>query len=394
MDDRPPDPETTAVPPAIPPPPLAGPPPIISAPPLPPRGGGNAVWKALALIFIALFILSFFVRFLGIYRGSFTGGHATSDHPRSLDEVVLQRTNSDNKIAVITVDGVISSGESAEREMNLVEYIDEQLKAAEHDSDVKAVILKVDSPGGEVLASDEINHSLVKFQDRSHKPVIASMQGMAASGGYYISAPCRWIVANELTLTGSIGVIMHGYNYRHLMDKIGIRPHVFKSGRFKDMFSGESEPDTDQLSPEERKNRAEEDRMMQTLIDETFSKFKEVVQSGRERAAKDNNGRGKALASDWQDLADGRVLSGKEAFRYGFVDELGDFDTAVQRAQNLANISSASLVAYRTPFDLGSVLSHIFGKTETPALKVDLGVDLPRLQAGRPYFIAPMSVLH
>jgi protease-4 len=201
-------------------------------------------------------------------------------------------------------------------------------------------------------------------------------------------------VANELTLTGSIGVIMHGYNYRHLMDKIGIRPHVFKSGQYKDMFSGESEPDEDLLSPEDKKVRVEEDRMMQTLIDETFNKFKEVVKNGRERAARENNGHGKSLANDWQNYADGRVFSGKEALQRGFVDELGDLDTAVQRAQNLANVSSANLVAYRLPFDLGSVLSHIFGKAGTPALKVDLGVDLPRLQAGRPYFIAPMTVLH
>jgi protease-4 len=399
MDDRPPVQETVSAPPALPPlPPPLGPPPIISAPPPPPRGRGNAVWKALALIFITLFVFSFLVRFLGVSRGFSHGVMAsnrlTSDRSRALEEVVLQRTNSDNKIAVVEVDGVISSGNSDRSDLSMVDYINEQLKAAERDSDVKAVILKVDSPGGEVLASDEINHLLVKFQDQSHKPVIASMQGMAASGGYYISVPCRWIVANELTLTGSIGVIMHGYNYRHLMDKIGIRPHVFKSGRFKDMFSGESEPDEDRLSPEDRKIRAEEDRMMQTLIDETFDKFKDVVKTGRERAAKENNGRGKSLVNDWQDYADGRVLSGKEALKCGFVDELGDFDAAVQRAQNLGKISSANLVAYRLPFDLGSVLSHIFGKAETPALKVDFGVDLPRLQAGRPYFIAPMTVLH
>ena len=385
------------MPPALPPPPL-GPPPIISAPPPPPRGRGNAVWKAIALIFITLFILSFSAHFLGVSRslsrGVIAGGRMTTDRSRALEEVILQRTNSDNKIAIIEVEGVISSGCSDRSEMNLVDYINEQLKAAEHDSDVKAVILKVDSPGGEVLASDEINHLLVKFQDHSRKPVIASMQGMAASGGYYISAPCRWIVANELTLTGSIGVIMHGCNYRHLMDKIGIRPHVFKSGQYKDMFSGESEPDEDLLSPEDKKVRVEEDRMMQTLIDETFNKFKEVVKNGRERAARENNGHGKSLANDWQNYADGRVFSGKEALQRGFVDELGDLDTAVQRAQNLANVSSANLVAYRLPFDLGSVLSHIFGKAGTPALKVDLGVDLPRLQAGRPYFIAPMTVLH
>ena len=311
-----------------------------------------------------------------------------------MEEFVLEHTNSDNKIAVIEVQGVISGGEVDRSDMNMVEYMDEQLKMAERDSDVKAVILKVDSPGGEVLASDEINNLLAKFQERSHKPVIASMQSLAASGGYYISAPCRWIVANELTLTGSIGVIMHGYNYRQLMDKVGIRPQVFKSGRFKDMLSGEREPDDDKLTADERKNRDEEDRMVQSFIDQTYDKFKSVVKSGRQRAASENNGKGKALVDNWEAYADGRVLSGKEALQYGFVDELGDFDAAVKRAQSLANVASASLVEYRIPFDLGSVLSHIFGKSDAPAIKVDLGLELPRLKAGQPYYIAPMSILH
>ncbi|MGA2174149.1 MAG: signal peptide peptidase SppA [Verrucomicrobiota bacterium] len=393
MDDRPPVPEAVHALPAGPPPPIA-PPPIITAPPPPPRGRGKAVWKALAMLFIVLFVLSLLSNALSFSHGLFSHSRVVSDRSRALEEIVLERTNSNNKIAVIEVEGVISSGEVDRTDMNMVDYIKEQLKMAEHDSDVKAVILKVNSPGGEVLASDEINQALAKFQERSHKPAIASMQTLAASGGYYISAPCRWIVADELTLTGSIGVIMHGYNYRQLMNKIGIRPQVFKSGRFKDMLNGEREPDDEKLSPEERKTRDEEDRMVQSLIDQTYDKFKEVVKTGREHAAKENNGKGKTLVDDWQDYADGRIFSGKQALAFGFVDELGDFETAVKRAQILANVPSASLVEYRMPFDFGSVLAHIFGKTEAPAIKVDLGVELPRLEAGRLYFIAPMTVLH
>jgi protease-4 len=278
--------------------------------------------------------------------------------------------------------------------MTMVQFISEQLKTAEHDNDVKAVILKVNSPGGEVLASDDINTAIRKFEDSTHKPVVASMGTLAASGGYYVSAPCRWIVANELTITGSIGVIMHGYNYRELMDKIGIRPHVFKSGRFKDMLSGEREPDSDKLTPEEQKTRDEEDQMVQSLIDETFNKFKDVVKTGRTRAADANEGKGKALVNNWQDYADGRVLSGKRALELGFVDELGDFDVAVKRAEKLANIPSASLVEYRVAFDIQSVLSHVFGKSDAPALKVDFGIDPPKLQAGHLYYIFPAAVPH
>src|SRR5213075_3399635 len=104
------------------------------------------------------------------------------------------------------------------------------------------------------------------------KPVVASMGNLAASGWYYVSAPCQWIVANELTITGSIGVIMHSWNYRGLMNKVGLRPQTYKSGKFKDMLSGEREPE--EVPPEERK-------MVQKLIDDTYGKFKEGVAEDR-----------------------------------------------------------------------------------------------------------------
>jgi protease-4 len=392
MDDQmPPQPP---VPPNASLPPLA-PPPIISAPPAR-RKGGSIVWKVLAIVFLVLFCLSLFSQMV-----SFSLSHAVQPRPRlvtdrtrGLEEVVLTQTNGDNKIAVITVDGIITGRDLDRSSMNLVDFISEQLKTAERDSDVKAVVLKVNSPGGEVLASDDINAAIRKFQERTHKPVVASMGTLAASGGYYISAPCRWIVANELTITGSIGVIIDTWNYRGLMDKIGLRPHVFKSGRFKDMLSGEREPDPDKLSPEDQKTREEEDAMVQSLIDETFNKFKEVVKTGRTHASDVNEGKGKALVADWQDYADGRVLSGKRALELGFVDELGDFDVAVKRAEKLANISSASLVEYRVLFDFQSVLSHLFGKSEVPALKIDLGIGAPKLEAGQPYYILPTAVWH
>ncbi len=359
---------------------------------MPPRLRGNPIWKILTLVFVALFVLSLLTNLAGVSRSVLPRSRATVDRTRNLEEVTLASTNSDNKIAIIEVNGVISGEEIDRWGADMVQNIKDQLKMAERDSDVKAVILKINSPGGEVLASDEINKAITRFQDRSHRPVIASMGTLAASGGYYISVPCRWIVANELTITGSIGVIMHGYNYRQLMDKIGIHPLVFKSGRFKDMLSGDREDKN--LSPEDQRTRDQEDQMVQGLIDETFNKFKDVVKTGRQCAAQENDGDGKTLVEDWQDYADGRVLSGKQALSFGFVDELGDFDAALNRALSLAHIPSANVVQYRMPMDLGSVLWHLLGKTEAPALKVDLGVDLPKLEAGRLYFIAPMTVLH
>ena len=210
-----------------------------------------------------------------------------------------------------------------------------------------------------------------------------SMGSLAASGGYYVSAPCRWIVANDLTITGSIGVIMHSYNYRGLLNKVGVRPEVFKSGKFKDMLSGEK--DEEDILPEEK-------QMVQSLIDETFERFKKVVAEGRENASEQNSGAGRHLADNWKDYADGRVLSGKQAYELGFVDELGNFDTAVERARQLARIKDANLVQYQRPFDLGN-LFRLFGKSESRAVKIDLGMQLPNLQVGRLYFLSP-TVLH
>jgi len=237
--------------------------------------------------------------------------------------------------------------------------------------------------GGEVLASDDIYRAITDFQERSGKAVIASMGNLAASGGYYISSPCRWIVANEMTITGSIGVIMHTWNYRGLMSKVGLDPVVYKSGKFKDMLSGERAQG--EIPPEER-------AMVQSLIDETYSRFKKVVDDGRKGAHEKNKQQGKALADNWQEYADGRILSGTQASELGFVDELGTFQDAVKRARKIANIKNANLIKYQQRRDLGDLL-HIFGKSEAPVVKVDLGMDVPRLQAGQLYFLSP-TFLH
>ena len=370
-------------PPSFPPPPLT-PPPII-LPPVPPRRGGR-IWRIIAIIALALLALSVLSNFKNVGRSS--RGRSTShgiDH--QLEEVMVERHVTEDKIAVIKVEGIISSADMERHGMNMVEFIKEQLKIADRDPDVKAVVLKVNSPGGEVLASDEINGAISDFQKESGKPVVASMGSLAASGGYYVSVPCDWIVANELTITGSIGVIMHGYNYRGLMNKIGIRPDVYKSGKFKDMLSGDKETDPEKLSPEQKNELAEERAMVQDLINETFDRFKKVVEDGR-ADAKSKNSKARALTKNWRDYADGRVFSGKQALKLGFVDELGDFEVAVDRAKTLAKISRANLIEYRQPFDLG-LLFRLLGKTEAPALKIELGGDAPKLQAGQLYFIMP-----
>jgi len=344
---------------------------------------------------VVAFILFIFLGISMLYNvGNFAGNlfhskgarYTRTAGPR-LDEVVYEDNDAANKIVVIEVNGIISSGMAEQGGFNLVDLVKAQLRHAEDDDRVKAVLLKVDSPGGEVLASDDIYRLIKEFQTRARKPVIASMGSLAASGGYYISSPCRWIVANELTLTGSIGVIMSSWNYRGLMDKVGVLPQVYKSGKFKDMLSGSREPDS--VTPEEK-------AMLQGLINQTFEKFKSVVQEGRSQAYENNKGsneKGHALSDDWQNYADGRVLSGTEALKLGFVDELGGVDEAVDRAKKIAGISQANLVQYRPRFDLSDVF-RIFGKSDANTkIKVDLGMEMPKLQAGKLYFISP-TFLH
>ena len=326
-------------------------------------------------------------------RSGFRTAYTREVGPR-LEECLLKDNDARNKIAVITVDGIITAHDPDPAGNNMVDVIKAQLKRAGEDSKVKALILKVDSPGGEVMASDDINKAITKFQSdepgaageptKRGKPVICSMGSLAASGGYYISAPCRWIVANDLTITGSIGVIMEAFNYRRLMDKVGVQPDVYKSGKYKDMLSGMRS--TNEIPPEER-------AMVQKLITDTYDKFKNVVRDGRAKAHDLNKTDGKPLASDWESFADGRVLSGGDAMKLGFVDQLGAFDDAVKAAKKIAHVSNANLVEYRERYDISEFL-RLFGQSESAAhdIKLDLGMNLPKLEAGKLYFLSPTLV--
>ena len=367
----------------VPPPP----PPVITAPP-PPKPRRARGWMIFAIILLVLLLISLFGNFAQLvsqaltFKGGLSSGISREVGP-NLDECLIKDNDASSKIAVVTVDGIISGQTVDQAGNNMVDVIKAQLDRAKHDRRVKAVILKVDSPGGEVMASDQIYRAIKDFQKDSGKSVICSMGSLAASGGYYISSPCRWIVANDLTITGSIGVILHTWNYRGLMDKIGIWPDTFKSGKFKDMLSGERE--TNEIPAEERV-------MVQGLIDDTYQKFKDVVAAGRDAAHARNKQEGRTLALDWTNYADGRVLSGTQAYKLGFVDEIGDFQDAVDRAKQIAGIRNANLIEYRERYDLSNFL-RLLGQTElSHSVKLDLGLELPKLQAGELYFLSPTFI--
>lgn len=357
--------------------------PPISAPTPAPKPRRSRGWMIFALILLLLLGVSVLLN-IGQFIGnvaSMTPGPQRGGGPR-LEEVTLENNDARHKIAVVPVEGIIIGSPTDGSGHTMVDVIKAQLRRAAKDVRVKAVVLKVDSPGGEVLASDEIAAAIREFQNETGKPVVASMGNLAASGGYYVSAPCRWIVAHELTITGSIGVIISALNYRGLMDKVGLEPTVYKSGQFKDMLSGARKPGD--VSEEER-------RMIQALVTETYGKFTNVVAEGRQAAARENGTEGRKLAADWLNYADGRVFSGKDAYRLGFVDEVGNFQAALRRARDLVGVRAANVVEYRRFTDLSDIL-RLFGQTESRAVKVDLGLQQVHLKAGQPYFLSPLHL--
>src|SRR5207253_297960 len=163
---------------------------------------------------------------------------------------------SPDKIALITLRGLISSSVPGTVGDSMVDDLRAALQQARDDNQVKAVVLEIDSPGGEVTASDQIYNAVVKT--RARKPVVVYMDTLAASGGYYISCGGKFLMANETTITGSIGVIIQTLNYEQLFNKLGLASVVFKSGKFKDMLNG-ARP----VTPEERE-------LVQSFIMKTY----------------------------------------------------------------------------------------------------------------------------
>jgi protease-4 len=279
-------------------------------------------------------------------------------------EILLQRGTraSLDKIAVITMRGLISSSLPGSVTDTMVDDMRAALQQAREDSRVKAIVLEIDSPGGEVTASDAIYSAVVKA--RARKPVVVYMDSLAASGGYYVSCGGKFLMANETTITGSIGVIIQTLNYEQLFNKVGLASVVFKSGKFKDMLNG-ARP----ITPEERE-------LVQNFIMKTYDKFLGVVAKERK------------LPADMlrNTIADGRILSGKEALENKLIDGLGELDDAFGKAKELANAPDARVVKYGPPFSLARFL-RIFGGSDSK-IELELPKQLvPQLESGRAYFL-------
>lgn len=218
------------------------------------------------------------------------------------------------KVGIIEVTGVITSA---------TELLD-VLRDFREDSSIKAIVLRIDSPGGSVAPSQEIHDAVKKTGEV--KPVVVSMGSVAASGGYYIAVAGQRIVANPGTMTGSIGVIMEFANYEELLKKIGWQNVVVKSGRFKDIGSpNRSMTDADR-------------QLLQTMIDDVQSQFVNAVSVGRNLSIE------KVKA-----VADGRIMTGQQALAVGLVDKLGGLDTAIDLAAEMAGIEDPKVVYPQEP---------------------------------------------
>ena len=261
--------------------------------------------------------------------------------PGPVQEVQLSGTG-DSKVLLLDLSGVISAQdkEGFIPQPNLLATFKEELTKASKDEKIKAVVLRINSPGGTVNASDILYHELKTFKGSKKIPVIASMMDVAASGGYYLAMATDAILVHPSTVTGSIGVIMLTVNAKGLLEKVGVEASAITSGPRKDMGSPF------------RTMTAEEKVIFQSVIDSFYDRFLAVVQEGRPNLS----------ADQIKKLADGRIYSGEQAKAAGLVDDIGYLDEAIELAKKQAGLTDARIVTYRRHGEYqNNIYSRLFG---------------------------------
>lgn len=235
-----------------------------------------------------------------------------------------------DRIVVLDISGVLMNAHSpglfSEGEHG-VSLVVEKLSKAASDKRVKAVVLRINSPGGTVTASDILYQEIKAFRERTGKPVVAYFQDVAASGAYYLACAADEIMAQRTTVTGSIGVIMQMVDLSGVMSKLGISSDAIKSGPYKDAGSPLRE-----MKPDER-------AVFQAMVDDFYQKFVDVVDAGRPKLDRDTILK----------LADGRVYTANQALEAGLIDRIGTLDEAIESAKERAGIEAAHVVMYRRP---------------------------------------------
>jgi len=245
-----------------------------------------------------------------------------------IQEVVLVKSKAREKILILDISGLITSSLNPgifSKEGDVLSQIYYRLEKAAEDKRIKAIILRLDTPGGEVITSDILYNEILKFKEKTKIPVVALMMGVAASGGYYVASACDFIIAHPSTITGSIGVISIFPNIQELLAKIGVKVNVIKSGEMKD--SGSTFRD---LTEEEKK-------IFQGVIDELYQKFLDVVYQKRKNLLS---------LEELRKIADGRIYTSRQAYELKLVDEIGYFDSALKKALSLSSLKEAKIIAY------------------------------------------------
>lgn len=272
------------------------------------------------------------------------------------------------KIAVIEINGVISSDSSyglLSSSENTVVEVQSRLKKIRLDPEVHAVVLQIASPGGEVTACDIIYHTLVRFKKETGVPIVASIVEQGASGAYYIAMASDEVIAHPTAIVGSIGVILQSYNVSGLLAKIGVAVAPIKSAELKDINS----PFRD-MSDAER-------QVLQTLVDDLYGRFLDIVDKGRSGLNKERV----------KELADGRVVSGVAAVDLGLVDRTGYLADAIEHARRMANISNPTIVHYTRPGGRNTRLSAVLDDRVDTSSDFRLQVETPRFHGAKLYYL-------
>jgi protease-4 len=265
------------------------------------------------------------------------------------------------KIAIIEVEGMLVNARNGGAGLlgfnfgsseNPMSKFVQQMEAAEKDSAVKAVVLRINSPGGTVTSSDTMYEVVRRFREKTGKPVVASTQEVCASGGYYVACAADKIVAQPTSVLGSIGVIFEAVNFKGTADKLGVTVNAVKSGYLKDLGSPW------------KTLKDDEKAVMQELVDEYFARFVALVRKRRpvtETAATDLNDYKK---DGYAGVYSGRVFSGAKAVELGLADKTGLLTDAIDDARALAKAPNASAVMYMRPYGFGG---SIYADTSMPA---------------------------
>ena len=284
------------------------------------------------------------------------------------EDVYYEDDNPEGKLAIVFIEGMITGQDSAYQK-SMTQVAIEEIEEATKDESVKGLLLYLNTPGGEVTASDKIYHAVNKFSE-TDRPVVAYMDTVAASGGYYIACAADEIIANETSITGSIGVIIGGVNAKQMFDKIGVKDQTFKSGDFKDTMS---------MS---REMREDERAYIQELVNEMYAKFAGIVSEAREIPMETlKNG-----------IADGRIFQGTKAKSVGLVDETGYIEDAITALKKRSELENAKIIRYQSEPGIGDFLSILGVKaTEKPTVTVDWGQGqfTQNLKPFVPYMVLP-----